>query len=113
MTPNESSRVTRVAGARRRWSAEERNELLARFATSGRKAAQFCREEGLSAATFSAWCRKARGSRFARVRVADEADATAGLPAVQIAVGGVYTVKVSAGTDPDWLARLLCALREG
>jgi hypothetical protein len=112
MTPNESSRVTRVPGARRRWSTEERNELLARFAASGRKAAQFCREEGLSAATFSAWCRKARSGRFARVRIADEVDASAGVPAVQIAVSGGYTVSAVAGTDIDWLARLLRALRE-
>lgn len=114
MKPSNPSTVTRdiTTRSRRRWTAEQKEEVLRRFAASGRSAAQFCREEGLSAVTFSAWRRRAAGGRFARVRVADTSGAALGQP-VMISVNGVCFLSVTAGTDPKWLADLLCLLREG
>ncbi len=72
--------------------------------------AQFCRNEGLSAVTFSAWRRKTGAGRFARVRIAGDGAGTS--HAVLITVNGAFNVSVAAGTDPQWLASLLRVLRE-
>ena len=47
-------------GKRRRWTVAERVEHLAGFTTLGLTQAKYCRQRGLSPATFSLWCRQAR-----------------------------------------------------
>jgi len=102
--------------ARRRWSADEKAELLACFARSGKSAAQFCRETGLCQPTFSAWCRRGAQdatntpARFAAVRVGPPVT-----PAIthQVAIHcpAGCTVVAAVGTDARWLGELAAALR--
>lgn len=101
---------------RRRWSAEQKAELLAGFASSGQTAAAFCREAGLSAVTFSTWCRRqtrATGQpsgRFAAVRLG-EAPPIVAAGAVTVHCPGGISVTMGVGTDPHWLGQLVAALR--
>lgn len=105
---------------RRRWGAEQRREALARFAGSGLTQAEFCRRTGLSAATFSTWCRKAaRHDReaatpvggFAQVRVAPALAAASTHPTIVVQVDDGLRVTVPVGTDPLWLGQVLSGLR--
>jgi hypothetical protein len=101
---------------RRHWSAEQKTELLARFASSGQTAAAFCRATGLSEATFSHWCRRqARATseppgRFAAVRLG-EAPPGLAAGAVRVHCPGGIDVTFAIGTDPHWLGQLVAALR--
>lgn len=102
--------------ARRRWSSDEKERLLACFARSGKSASQFCRETGLCQPTFSAWRRRwARNAasappRFAAVRI--DAPVSPGLPhQVAIHCPDGCTVVAAVGTDPRWLGELAAALR--
>ena len=102
--------------ARHRWSADEKAELLACFARSGKSAAQFCRETGLCQPTFSAWRRRgARDTtinppRFAAVRV-DPARSPGLAHQIAIHCPDGCTVVAAVGADPGWLGELARALR--
>lgn len=133
MTPNLSSTNTSEAMStapsqdagrptRRRWSKEQKCDLLARFAARGTSAAEFCRQMGLSAATFSTWCRLSAVSDagevpsvdgFAQVRVSAATDrGGAGTTALVIAqLPGGISLAVPPGTDPIWLGRVLQSAR--
>ena len=106
-------------GSRRRsWSAAQKQDLLHEFAGSGLSAAQFCRERGLSAVTFSAWRRKfAKASAavpmaFTRVRVVDDDSNRSAAWAVHIDGPGEHRFRVPVGCDPQWVARLLRAVAQ-
>ena len=95
------------------------NEALAEFAASGLTQAEFCRRAGLSAATFSAWCRKttragddaaAAVGGFARVQVASGLAATTTGTAIVVQVDDNLRVTVPVGTDPVWLGLVLRGL---
>ncbi len=107
---------TALVVARRRWSSDEKAELVACFARSGKSAAQFCREMGLCQPTFSAWCRQgARDAasappRFAAVRV-DPARSPGLAHQIAIHCPAGCTVVAAVGTDPRWLGELAAALR--
>ncbi len=101
---------------RRRWSTEQKTELLTRFASSGQTAAAYWRATGLSEATFSNWCRRRTQAtsdppgRFAAVRMgAASPDAEAG--AVSVPCPGGISVTIAVGTDPHWIGQLVAALR--
>lgn len=102
--------------SRRRWSAAQKQDLLHEFADGGLSAAQFCRERGLSAVTFSAWRRKfAEASTpvpvaFSRVRVVGDNRNRSAAGAVQIDGPGELRFHVPAGCDPYWVAGLLRAV---
>ena len=101
---------------RRHWSAEQKTELLAGFAGSGQSAAAYCRATGLSAATFSNWCRRQaraareQSGRFAAVRLG-EAPPNVAAGAVTVHCPGGISVAIAVGTDPHWLGQLVAALR--
>lgn len=102
--------------ARRRWSADEKDRLLACFARSGKSASQFCRETGLCQPTFSAWRRQGARDpagappRFAAVRI-DSAVSPGLADQVAIHCPDGCTVLTAVGVDPRWLAELARALR--
>jgi transposase-like protein len=104
--------------ARRRWTSDEKERLLADFARSGQSASQFCRETGLCPPTFSAWrrcwARDAASAplspRFAAVRV-DAPVSPDLLPQVAIHCPDGCTVVAAVGSDPRWLGELTRALR--
>jgi transposase-like protein len=115
-----AARETAAPAPRRRWTAEQRHEALAEFAASGLTQAEFCRRAGLSAATFSAWGRKAtRGGDsadgpaggFARVQVASALSATTTSAAIVVQVDDGLRVTVPVGTDAVWLGQVLSGLR--
>jgi hypothetical protein len=82
--------------------------------------AEFCRRAGLSAATFSSWCRQttragddaaAAVGGFARVQVASAFVATTTQAAIVVQVDDGLRVTVPVGTDPLWLGQVLSGLR--
>jgi transposase-like protein len=107
--------------SRRCWTEQDKTECLALFAQSGLSAADFCRQRGISAATFSQWRRQARSGEapsvenavhFAQVCLtAPEADEhpspTTTAAAVTIHLLGGVRLEAAVGTDPLWLAQLL------
>ena len=109
-------------GKRRRWTEAEKAGHLADFAAQGLTQAKFCRQKGLSPATFSLWCRRRRvrgeipaggasGQSFAEVVLTPLAGSAANVVrSVVIHGGGGTKVEAAVGTDPMWLAHLLKAL---
>lgn len=103
------------------WTEQDKAECLALFAQSGVTAAEFCRQLGISAATFSLWRRNARsgvgsavesGPHFAQVGVTEPAPAVStpqmvAATAVVIHLPGGVRLEAPLGTDPVWLAQLL------
>ena len=88
------------------------------YAAQGLSQAAYCRQVGLSPATFSHWFRQAqaRGEKpsadasrqiFAEVVLAP---VTGSVPSVVIHSNGGTKVEAAVGTDPVWLAQLLKAL---
>lgn len=95
---------------RRRYSAEEKAALLARYRESGQTQMAFCREAGLAVPTLSAW--RVQAARMPERRVAGAlVDVT--LPPVADVVLEVNgcTLRVDVGTSPAWLAALVHRLR--
>lgn len=107
---------TALVVRRRRWSAAEKEQLLACFERSGQSASRFCREAGLCQPTFSAWRRQATQTvsaaptRFAAVRLAASSSSTAPHQ-VAIHCPDGSTVVAAVGADPHWLGELARALR--
>ena len=109
-------------GKRRRWTVAERVEHLAGFTTLGLTQAKYCRQMGLSPATFSLWCRQARVRGKTPAGVAGEqsfaevvltplvGNAPNVARSMLIHVSGSPKIEVAVGTDPVWLAHLLKAL---
>jgi transposase-like protein len=120
-----STNATNIqARTRTCWTEQDKAECLALFGQSGVTAAEFCRQLGISAATFSLWRRKARsddtpagesGPHFAQVCLTE---ATPGVstpqaaapPVVVIRLPGGARLEALPGTDPVWLAQLLKSL---
>lgn len=101
-------------GKRVRRSREEIEELLAAFEGSGQTQEAFCRERGLSVATFSSWRRKRTAggggnSALRPVRLLGGARADA--PTVRTP-GGVE-VALPAGTAVAEIAALVNAIEGG
>ncbi len=112
-TPAPHSRVRR----RRSWSPEQKADYLAQFAASGTTAEEFCRDRGLSSATFSGWRHRrqtrnaAPGRRkFAEVRIETAAPSTATSGVTLHCPGGISLI-ATPGIDPIWLGRLVQVLR--
>jgi transcriptional regulator with XRE-family HTH domain len=100
-------------GQRRRWTEQQKSELLAAFAVSGLTAAEFCRRSGVSPSAISAWSRRRRAipapsvaPGFAEVRLAGAAT-----DALVIHLGADITISVPRGTDAIWVGHLLRAAR--
>ena len=105
----------------RRWTAAEKAGHLASFAAQGAQGlsqAEYCRQAGVSPATFCYWARqaRARGGRpvadgrkptFTEVVLAPDMGS---VPSVIIHSSGGAKVEATVGTDPVWLAHLLKAM---
>jgi len=112
------SEATATKHRRMRWSAEERVDWVEMLAKSGKPLREFCRENGLPPASLSLWRQRLRGAE-----PADEQGALVQVP-TQLksevpAVNTVLTVRlpcgieleVPVGTDAQWFAGILRALR--
>ena len=87
--------------------------LFAAHAGSGKTAAAFCREQGLSAKYFSLRRRQlqarreAQASSFVPVSVV-----AAGTARMRLTTSSGTTVDIPLGVDADWLGQLLKSLRD-
>ncbi len=120
-TPPSPTAATGLAERRRctrRWTEAEKAWHLAGFAAQGLSQAGYCRQVGVSPATFCYWARqaRARGGRpvgdggkpaFAEVVLAP---VVGSVPSVVIHSSGGTKVEAAVGTDPVWLAHLLKAM---
>jgi transposase-like protein len=93
---------------RRRYSAEEKTAVVARYVSSGKTQTAFCREAGITVPTLLAW-RKAQPRPVVRdgdlVEVMFPATAE-----VRLEVNGC-TLRVGVGTSPAWLGAVVRHLR--
>jgi len=107
----ENERPTRTKRVRR--SREEIDELLAAFESRGQTQEAFCRERGLSVATFSSWRRRRAtgGARGGLRPVRVLGGSCAGERKVRT-LGGVE-VSLPAGTPVGEIAALVRANKEG
>ncbi len=105
------------------WTAAERAEWLALFEKSGRRAAQFCRDNGLSPATLSLWLRQQQtpvpSAEESLVELprglvnAAAAGAMTTTAGVTMQLAGGVRLEIAAGTDAAWLGQLLPMLLAG
>ena len=104
------------------WTEQDKAECLALFAQSGLNAAEFCRQLGISAATFSLWRRTAFGEAsrpldsappFAQVRLTGPepsmrpSEPMTAPTGVMLHLPGGARLEAPVGTDPAWLAQLV------
>jgi len=101
--------------SRRRWSIEQKRQILAQFAASGVNAAEFSRRTGLSLGTVARWRGKLepahRGTSFAEVHLAESRVAGTKAPGAVIRLAGEIEMTVALGTDPLWVGQLVHAVR--
>lgn len=91
-------------GQRRRWgrlSAEQWREHVEEQARSGQSVARYCRERGLSAATFRN--RKARGAEPALRTLS----LVGGAGVLEVELGGGKVIRVMPGCPEGWVERVL------
>jgi transposase len=117
-----SARISVLPGPerRRRWSAEEKAQIVAESFAAGSAASSVARRYGLHRNQLYAWRREIRstagfgasapGVEFARVVVTDRVAAT---PVAPIEIGfGWGVLRVAAGVDADLLAVVLRAVKQ-
>jgi transposase-like protein len=101
--------------SRRRWTIEQKRQILAQFAASGISAAEFCRRTGLSVGTVARWRSKLkpahRGSPFAEVHLAEGGVVGTKVAGAVIRFVGEIEMTVALGTDPLWVGQLVRAVR--
>ncbi|MFA5262845.1 MAG: hypothetical protein WC378_03400 [Opitutaceae bacterium] len=99
---------------RRRYSAEEKQAILAAYEQRTTTQKRFCLEKRVSLPTLHSWMRKA-GSRESAgefVELQPRARPGDGL-ALEIELRDGTVLRIAAGTDPRWLGQLLLMLRCG
>jgi transposase-like protein len=110
MTEPQTSKRSRMT-----WSAQERAEWLALFSKDGQTAADFCRSNGLSPATLSAWLRQSKvGGDDEGALVELPASARHALverdPIMAVIAPNGLRVEINSAVDRTWLARWLSDL---
>jgi len=93
-------------------TAEERQELIESFNSSGQSQADFCRERGINATTFNGWLRGRVGGGKARVRKPKVKFARVDVPVntrpeVEIALPGGVRVLIRNGGSVGQVAELI------
>lgn len=100
---NATSKKKRV-----RRSRAEIEEMLAAYERSGLTQQAFCREKGLSVATFSSWRRKAGAGGVLRpVRLAG----TSASPSIAVRFPDGLEVFFPAGSGPEEIAQVVASLK--
>jgi hypothetical protein len=118
---------TRTKRRRPRYSQEQRAAIVAEYEAWEGGLMEFCRVRGVSAGSVCAWRRRLRGEIEGGKPAAGPGDwvemalsptrASPGEPAggvwVEFRHGPVAAVRIAAGADPRWTARIVEALRCG
>jgi transposase len=111
-----------TTGARRRWSLDEKQRIVAESFSAPRMTSATARRHGLSPSQVFTWRRRAREGKlvaddrpvFAPAIIASErmmpADLRAGLMEIELRSGG--RVRVDASVDASALKRVIDALEE-
>jgi hypothetical protein len=98
-----------VRKSRKQWQA-----IVRAFERSGDSHEKFCAAEGINVGNFRAWLYRLRRQASARSEVqlvpVEVVARSAPMDAIVVVVGGVE-IRVPAGTDPAYLARLVGELR--
>ena len=97
---------------RRRWSAADKDKILAAYPQREGTQAEFCRQQGVSVATFAVWLRNSRAPA-GNAGLVELSPASIGAGEVLVELLGGVTVRIPPGTEPRWLARMIAALRCG
>jgi len=97
---------------RRRYSAEEKSEILAAYERRTSTQRMFCMERGVSMATVYMWRRKQQSLLVRQSGFVELPDASiAGRDyAVHLELSGGASLRISEGTDVRWLRDLLLVL---
>jgi hypothetical protein len=105
-----------VKAGRIRWTSSERMAWLDLFRTSEQSAAEFCRNNDLSYATFSLWLRQSESAQdsgegeIIEVPVAELLSEPVPTTTVNVHLPNGARLEIVSGTDPAWLAHLVRAL---
>ena len=103
---------------RRRWSASEKQELVAASQGPGASVATLARQAGIHASQLYGWRRQLRASppmSFAPVRIAEDAvgAGAAGLGTIEIEFASGARMRIAGAADPATLTAALAALACG
>ena len=100
---------------RRRWSPEEKSEIIERFHASGLSREAFGRKEGIAPSVLGNWLRKeSNGDHpeqqlgLVSVQVKREEQSDEGL--IEIIIGNDRRIRVGKGFDPKLLERVIATL---
>lgn len=96
----------------RRYSADERAVIVARYKQSNQTQVAFCAQAAIAVPTLIAWCKRTRSSAH-RSRSASLLEVKLPLAmasAVTLEVNGC-TIRMSTGTSVEWLGSLIQKLR--
>jgi transposase len=117
------SRIEVIAtGSRRRWSAEEKQRIVAEALSAPRNVSATARRHGLSGGQVFTWCRLARAGKLAGTEPAGFAPAViapahsgssgfaCGTGVMEIALASGCMIRVDATVDASALKRVLSAL---
>jgi transposase-like protein len=105
---------TMMSKTRRRWSAADKERILAGYAQREGTQAEFCREQGVSVPTLAVWLRNSRGQpRAGNPGLVELRPGPIGANDVLVELMGGVTVRIPPGTEPRWLAQVIAALRCG
>lgn len=106
--------TTIVGKTRRRWSAADRERILADYPRREGTQAEFCRQQGVSVPTLAVWLRNGRAqSPAGNPGLVELRPGPVGANDVLVELMGGVTVRVPPGTEPQWLAQVIAALRCG
>jgi transposase-like protein len=106
--------TTMVSETRHRWSAADKEKILAVYPQREGTQAEFCREQGVSVPTLAVWLRKSRAqSPAGNPGLVELRPGRIGSSDVLVELLGGVTVRVPPGTEPRWLAQVIAALRCG
>lgn len=113
------TQMTLITGAerRRRWSSEERRQILADVNAPGAIVAEVARRADICTSLIYKWRREERslerGSGFSRVMLEDKSSSSvpeSAVASILVELGGAQ-VKISAGASASLIAATLRALR--
>jgi transposase-like protein len=117
---------TRTKTRRPRYTEEQRERIVAEYEAREGGLVEFCRAKGVSAASLFKWRREMRGEGgggeagakagwvevpWTAGRMTERSEA--GGLCVEFRRGPVAAVKIAAGADPKWTARIVEALQRG
>ena len=101
---------------RRRWSAAEKRQLVARTLEPGASVSAVAREAGIHPSQLFGWRRQMRApapTGFAAVQIAGVASDLVGLGTIEIEFASGARMRIAGAVDPATLTAVVAALTRG